>query len=403
MTVTTLLTDSKVFNEHFDRCCGEYESVDVAVAWCGNPKHTLPYKRLERFGSSLRATVGVSFEQTHPDGIQWLINIKSELRIFRNDKANLFHPKIYLFKKGKLFALFLGSSNLTYSGFHRNVEANVLIEGKIGNENVGLVDLQLMLEKWRSDTCSFAPTDKWIANYTKAFFTTKRKAHGSGIKTPQTDEDDISTANWLSDADWNIYQGEIRDGLASTGRSVNTYLDLLNEFNATLPLPWDVKIFDEINNRRLIGGMEPYGWLGHVAAAGNVRRIMTNPEHASTRKTISDVINKIGQLTVPIDWDELEIQLERLVALGHTMKVWSRILCLVKPDIYCTVASPPVRLNLSKALGVSQKSIETPSGYISILKMIHSSPWYNSNRPRDPEQRKLWDHRVALMDAIFYV
>lgn len=139
MTQVRLLADVKSFSECFKRCCEEYDSVDLAVAWCGDPKHTLPYKQLERFGSAMRATIGVSFEQTHPEGIQWLIDVGADVRIFTSKAANVFHPKVYLFKRGDAFALFIGSSNLTYSGFHRNIETNVLIEGVIGSENVQLV------------------------------------------------------------------------------------------------------------------------------------------------------------------------------------------------------------------------------------------------------------------------
>jgi len=277
----------------------------------------------------MRATIGVSFEQTHPNGIQWLMDISSDVRIFKGKAANLFHPKIYLFRREKAFALFIGSSNLTYSGFYRNVEANVLIEGSGSNEDVQLVELARLLETWRSDVNSFAPTKKWLDGYTARFWSTINKARQNGIETPPTDEDQISSTNWLSQADWDVYFAKIHDGLHRSGRVADIYLDLLRTAKDELPHPWNVSIFGDINNRRIIGGMEPFGWLGHVAASGAFRKIMAKPKDDTTHAIIVDSINQISVMQVPLNWSALEVQLNRLIALGPTMKVWSRLLCLV--------------------------------------------------------------------------
>lgn len=402
MTHTRLLVDTKEFNEDFKRCCEEYDSIDLAAAWCGDPKHALPYKQLERLGLAVRATIGVSFEQTHPEGIRWLMGIASDVRIFRSETAILFHPKIYLFRRERSFALFLGSSNLTYSGFYRNIEANVLIEGDVDNEDVRLVDLMRMLDVWRSDVNSFAPTKKWLDGYAAKFLASIDKARKNGIETPATDEDQIPTTNWLSQADWDVYFAQIHNGLRGTGRAASTYLDLLESVQETLPLPWDASIFHEINNRRIIGGMEPFGWLGHVASSGAFRKIMADTTDTATQSIIADAINQISDLQLPLNWNALELQLNRLTALGPTMKVWSRLLCLVRPDVYCTVASPIVRVNMSETLSVAKASFEKPAGYIRILKMVHGAPWFLSSRPSDLEQALIWDRRVAMMDAIFY-
>ena len=84
------------------------------------------------------------------------------------------------------------------------------------------------------------------------------------------------------------------------------------------------------------------------------------------------------------------------------MKVWGRFLCLVRPDLYCTVASISVRTNLSKTLKVPQSHFERVEGYIQLLKLIHASPWFYSSKPRGKEEASVWERRVAFMDAIFY-
>jgi hypothetical protein len=59
---------------------------------------------------------------------------------------------------------------------------------------------------------------------------------------------------------------------------------------------------------------------------------------AAQKRTVVDVINEIGGIDPPVDWDRLGKLLDRLISIGPSMKVWSRLLCLVRPDLYCTVA-----------------------------------------------------------------
>ena len=52
---------------------------------------------------------------------------------------------------------------------------------------------------------------------------------------------------------------------------------------------------------------------------------------------VVNAVNQIAKLEAPIDWSELESRLHELVRLGSTMKVWGRILALVRSDLYCSV------------------------------------------------------------------
>jgi hypothetical protein len=109
MRKAKVLSDSDQFTNEFERCCRDFKSLHIAVAWCGDPEQTLPYKHLNDFKGKIIATVGCAFNQTHPDAIQWLLDRASATRIFRREKG-LFHPKLYLFTDGDRYALFAGSS-----------------------------------------------------------------------------------------------------------------------------------------------------------------------------------------------------------------------------------------------------------------------------------------------------
>lgn len=401
MRQSHILADSQKLAEEFARCCTTYDSVSLAVAWCGNPAQTLPYKHLEAFGGKITATIGVAFNHTHPDAIEWFQDLGADVRIFR-DTGDLFHPKVYLFRQKTDYALFVGSSNLTYGGFYSNIEVNTLIEGSLSvGKGADVRRLQEVLLDWHSPAKSFKPQATWLAKYRADYLTTTRTARQHGIRLPPRVEEDIGMASWLRNADWSLYYGKVREGLRQHDRNGQGYHDVLDAAAAVVPLPWKSAYFKDIEKRRVIGGIKKYGWLGHVAASGQFRHLMANGGQQSW-DTIARCINEAAELTPPIPWKRLERILAELVALGSTMKVWGRLLCLVRPDLYCTVASVSVRTNLSATLGVRQSLFEDSDGYVQLIRLIHSSPWFNSRKPSNQSEAKVWDRRVAFMDAIFY-
>jgi hypothetical protein len=131
-----------------------------------------------------------------------------------------------------------------------------------------------------------------------------------------------------------------------------------------------------LERRRIIGGYGAYGWFGHVGASGQFRHLLAGGT-SSEKATIVDVLNEISGIDPPFDWDRLGKLLDRLVRLGPSMKVWGRLLCLVRPGLYCTVASPSVRKQLSELLEMpSPDSLCVPwqSGYRGILSSSLESP-----------------------------
>ncbi len=398
-----MLLDKESYSTEFERCCRQYSKLIIASAWCGDPSRTLPYSYLDDKNSKLDIviTVGVFFNQTHPDAIKYFMNKGVDIRVFKNEVA-LFHPKIYLFTKNKKAALFIGSSNFTYSGFFNNVELNMLSEGQIEKAfKKQLKELDKKLIYWHSDKCSFKPSTKWLIKYQDEYKKQRRRETKSNVKSPRDHEESISTASWLRNANWPIYYQKVIDGLDKKKRDDVGYLEVLSAVKEKLPLPWRASYFDDIEKRRIIGGLGKYGWLGHVAASGRFRKFMANGPIREKKYAVT-AINHICTLELPINFKVLEKNLNKVVSIGPTMKVWSRILSIIRPDLYCTVASPSVRENLSSTLKVPQNSFETPIGYIRLLNLIHSSPWYNSSKPRNKTELSIWKRRAAFLDAIFY-
>jgi hypothetical protein len=372
------------------------------VAWCGNPTKTLPYILLDKFKGSINATIGISFNHTHPDAIEWLNEIGANTRVFRDDLGNLFHPKIYLFGNKKRYALFVGSSNFTYGGFYSNLEINCLIEGTSTTGKINdITSLENTLAKWRTNEWSFKPSNQWINIYNKRYRRAIKKQMKQKVVTPPLYEQNFSTASWLQHADWDTYYQRVLVGLRNHEGSSQGYKDVLDVASETLPLPWKLTYFNDIEKRRIIGGMDPYGWLGHVAASGKVRKILKNGSQKQ-KTTIVMAVNAIAQLELPVSLDALKDNLNNLIKIGPTMKVWGRMLSLVRPDLYCTISSDAVRTNMSKTLGIPKNRICSVDGYVQLIKLIHSTPWFTAQKPIDTKQESVWNRRAAYLDAIFY-
>jgi hypothetical protein len=403
---TTFFTDNASFEKKFHECCQTYDQLDMYVAWVGNPNRVIPFAYLDLVGR-VNAVVGVSFCQTHPDGLQFLLNLGVDLRIAKigsGKKQILFHPKVYLFSNKNSRAVFLGSSNFTLNGFHENCEANILIEGSSSDPE--LAGFGMELRKWHGNDYSFEPGGDWLEKYSLLYEKRRQKLKAAGLDDEaQVEEQTGSAASWLAIASWEVYLKEVRKGLRVDADRHHEGLDervkLFNRFENELAVPWQTEYFADIEKRRLVGGMAPYGWLGHVAASGDFRRMLANGTRKEYR-TIVSAINEIAAMSLPINWRRLTGLLKSLVLLGPSMKVWGRLLAIVRPDIFCTISAPHVRKNISIEIGQSERFLERVDGYIMLLQLLHSAPWFLCDPPIKKSELEIWKRRVAFLDVVFY-
>lgn len=402
MRTSKILSTADSLASEFERCCREYNTLRIAVAWCSDPQQIFPYKHIEDFTGRIESTVGISFNHTHPDAIEWFMGMRdADVRVFRRE-CGLFHPKLYLFTDGDGYACFAGSSNLTYGGFYTNREVNVLVEGPFSTEDASdICELLELLETWRSEELSFVPNAEWLNRYRKDYARDIAKERTCRIATPALyEEDHVGQANWLPKADWKTYYEQVMVGLERYGREAVDIHTVLDAAAQDLKLPWKRSYFKDKQARRIIGGWGDYGPLGFVAAAGSFGYLLKSSEQSWG--TIVGAVNSIAKLSPPIKWTELESHLSKLVGLGNTMKVWGRVLCLVRPDLYCSVSSDSFRRELAKILLVPTTSFADTEGYIQLIKRLHSSPWFNSAKPQDQNESAIWARRVAFMDGIFW-
>lgn len=397
----TLLTNSNSFSSEFEACAKTCEQLDIYTAWVGNPGGILPYAYLKDI-PKINIVVGIAFCQTHPAGLRSLIELGTDLRIAKENK--MFHSKVYIFSTGGTRSIFLGSSNFTYQGFFDNIEANVLIKGSSSDKKISCFEKELSI--LRSNEHSFKPSAVWLDKYSALYEKRRQKIKTSGITDEvEIDEQQVENSGWLTMLDWKSFKNKVLEGLDRHSKKYNEDLPhklmVLNEASKRLKVPWRIDYFDDLENRKIIGGMGQYGFLGHVAASGRFRSLIAKGSSAQRTK-ITSAINSIAVLSTPLNWTELEGQLRVLVSLGPSMKVWGRLLALVRPDLFCTISSPRVRKLIASVLEVRESKIGEVEGYIGILKLIHASPWYNSSVPADKQESDIWQRRVAFIDVVFY-
>jgi hypothetical protein len=396
-----LVTTQEIAAE-FKRCCSEYSTLDIAVAWAGSPEYGIPFDGLEKL-KGITATVGIAFNQTHPDGLQTLLDLKARVKVMGNKPNSTFHPKVFLFRKEQKACLIIGSSNLTNSGFTRNVETCVSCETNNVDQDVPFQKVLKQLEEWHNGKNAFYPDPAWLEQYRKSYDETLRKQRQAGLLSPSDKDNPKGVSEWLSAASWDEYYQRITTILSERPDLNEGYRHVLDSAKHSLPLPWVQTYLDEVETRKLIGGREPYAHLGNTTASGYFAGLLnsgTDLQHSTILVAING--SAVLRMNSDSDWLVLREALLSLANLGFKMSCWGRLLCIARPDLYSTMSSKALKRNLSKAVNQPMYKFDEVDGYISFLKFIYSSNWFNSKEPVDEQEKYIWQNRVALLDVIFH-
>lgn len=136
----------------------KWNRLDVAVAWVRQSALGHLTGDLENFlkaGHKMRFVVGIDLLGTSKEGLEALLALEASgdctTFIFHNEAASVFHPKVYLFRKGNTGKLIVGSNNLTGAGLFQNTEAGLAIVGPCSQDPIKAA--QLALTVWM-DTSS---------------------------------------------------------------------------------------------------------------------------------------------------------------------------------------------------------------------------------------------------------
>lgn len=104
----------------------ECDKINFAVAWgSAGEMSDILIKNKNKFES---VVFGLNKFATDPELVERLIGVKNAFIV--KSRHGIFHPKIYLFKKGNEAEAIIGSANFTEGGLERNREACLHIRGR---------------------------------------------------------------------------------------------------------------------------------------------------------------------------------------------------------------------------------------------------------------------------------
>ncbi len=128
---------------------------------------------------------GLDFKTTDPQSMHQLIRLQKQVQNFKfycygdkneNKTYIIFHPKIYLFERGRETTGIIGSTNLTRGGLLTNFEVNVVIKE---TKPVYFSQLESIYNSVKFTDSIFSPDEEYLAGYSdvyKAFLQNAKKA-----------------------------------------------------------------------------------------------------------------------------------------------------------------------------------------------------------------------------------
>ncbi len=134
---------------------------------------------------SIEIIAGLDFKTTDPQSIHYFIQLQkqvSNLKFYcygdkeENKTGIVFHPKIYLFEKGRETTGIVGSTNLTRGGLLTNFEVNVVIKE---TKPLYFSQLEAIYNSVKFTDSVFSPDEEYLAGYSdiyKAFLQNEERA-----------------------------------------------------------------------------------------------------------------------------------------------------------------------------------------------------------------------------------
>lgn len=392
---TLELTVRKLIDKH--------EELYWAVAW--GSMSPLATHLLKHPSKVKRFAVGTHFHQTDPALLEALQQVPGA-RVVSNSSAGTFHPKIYLFRTADKFSLILGSPNFTRAAFSVNHEAALFIEGATSE--------QLYTDVYDSVKVVWNAAHLINAGFLRAY-RLKHNATRLARIDLETDlpinlpEPNSDYRNLLDD-DWAAFVDRVK-------------LDPVHNVKGRVGIMDQARIwFSQVphfaamteGQRKAIAGtyarneIKPpevpdldFAWFGSMVGAGVFKGLVK-----SSPEGLSDALDIIPRTGIVTEADYEGFKQKFLdsfedAARGGGVATASRLLALKRPDYFVCVDSAN-KSKLSGAIGIKMNHITLDSYWSHVIRPLLCSPWWNSTRPSDDLEGRIWDSRMACIDAFCY-
>lgn len=372
--------------------------VDLAVAWI---THNDRIDDLVKFatapGHKVRVIVGVADYLTSPDCLRRL-HAAGLVKIGVDEHGCTFHPKLYVFTLPDRLVCWVGSANLTMSGFGRNIE---LVHEYADDGTIAV----WFARAWGSYKC---PTLEWLDEYEKRARTVTKPSAVVQMPAPGPPANPLAdwpayyTALWSADKKWATKYG----GTMGIFTGQNSYLLTLRAARPLITKDWATLSTTE--GRVLLGlvdGDVDYGLLGSMQAAGTAKNVFLDatPKNLKTRRAIQDEIHNLLRVPLNSSFPLMARKAHEVITNreGFDVGVATRLLALARPEVLVSVNSESMN-RLAQWSGLPVAQIRTSAGYEKFVKWIMNGKWWNSPEPEDTLEREAWSYRAALIDGLVY-
>ena len=399
-----ILSTCKELTQELSTAITEYKTIRFSVAWASANHDVF---RLLTTKNNLKkifaSTVGLHFEQTHPDFIK--IFLKEETRVkFIKKKNGIFHPKIYLFYNNENdWKAFIGSANFTYSALNDNDEVMVVVESN-NKKDFGSF-IQILDDYYmRATVLSKEDFEKYKSDREKS--QNKKKEISRGNFSSQNKQIIIGRT-------WDEYYTSLKND----GQELQLRLNVLSKAKEYFQ-----KSFKDLTElqRKNIGGILKRGdgidnWFvfGHMPVQlfasrlsdGDKKGLDGNIKSFMKISKALDFIPLTGEVSKQ-NFDKCMKYFKDYKGWGYSLSTVSRLLAMKRPDqFFCITGINKKQGNYNgfqKYFG-KPKKLKTYDDYWEyVIENVRKEKWYKSQKPRNSLQLEIWNGRVALMDALFY-
>jgi hypothetical protein len=365
------------------------ERIDVAVAWA-TPSEALNdlLSVAQKSGASVvRMLVGVSGYVTHPEALR-KIHALANLRVYGEPNGVLFHPKLYIFHTSDTKICWVGSANLTPSGFGKNVEVVAELTDVNGIFHEHFMALyQLGDADFDIDAYSL----KWEEESRKRprFLDDEKVSQSGPIEQANTTSSEILFAGWVA------FASELK-ATADLGDAIST---LRAGYKLVRRPDWKLNLTEQEVDIML-------GKRGtKFTHFGELTRISEGYFRGESLKLVNKRLAIHNALSLVIDKklfqpDLAEKAYENLKSLdGCGSALATRLLLFARPDWFVVVNERSFSW-LTRTYHVSVSRSPTGREYANLIIEIQKQEWWKAPQPTNESDSELWQYRAALTDLL---
>lgn len=399
-----LLTTKREIADVFREWCAKADDIRVVTAWA-----TTDCVACENLTSAISKVstliVGRDFYTTSPS---FLDSFRSAVRIGQAPGNGVFHPKLYLFRVSKTYCCMIGSSNFTNGGFGDNIELNACVTGRTTDSFFAKVSAFIEAQEERSAGITLEE----IADYRKQFdrlsaarkrlarfragananrrAVAKRRREEQGQEPPEQ-----LNKTWKEYVDLILAQEKRPDLVLRGSTDEPGYLETAERCQTLFKRYGRLSSMSRKDRQFVAGITNISGWFGRMGAPRLFKQRVSH-DSASLDSALRNI-----PLTGPLAERMFNAFVASYQRKGCAVGTGSRLLAMKRPDLFVCVNSAN-RSQIATAFSVSSSSLTTFEGYWNLLLRIWKCPWWRAPQPRHALDRRIWNARVALLDAVYY-